>query len=518
VTTIVELVDRASRRYAFRVAVVDGSRRLTFAEVADRSNRLANALLGLSPMPGSRVGLLLSNRLEFMEADFAIAKAGKVKAPINPRLADDERSFILANCDAEVLVTESAEEERVRAMVEGLPDLKHVIVVDRDGSYEDLLAAASHRSPGVAIDPDAPSMILHTSGTTGRPKGATTSQRARVAATLNMLLDEYAAGQGDGMVHMAPMSHGSGSKILAYFMRGGRNLTLSKFDPGMFLRVVAEEMGTSTFVVPTMIRMLLDAPERQTGDLSKIKNITYGGAPMPAALAEEAIDVFGPVLTQVYGSCEAPHPVTVLSRDDHIDDEVNISSAGRPTSGVEVRIVDESGNDVALGDPGEIWIRGENVMTEYWGDPAATEKVFTDGWYRSGDVGTFDERGYVAIVGREREMLISGGLNIYPAEVEAVLHRHRDISEAAVLGVPDDLWGEAVTAVIVPRRGHQPQQDDIVAHCREFLADYKKPRRIVFVESLPKGNTGKVSKQALLELVTGGPDQVAGEWDRRSER
>jgi acyl-CoA synthetase (AMP-forming)/AMP-acid ligase II len=250
-----------------------------------------------------------------------------------------------------------------------------------------------------------------------------------------------------------------------------------------------------------MIRMLLDASELRSYDLSRIRNITYGGAPMPTALAEEALETFGPVLTQVYGSCEAPHPVTVLSKYDHLDMEANLGSVGRPTTGVKVRVVHENAAEVAAGEPGEIWIRGDNVMSGYWDDPDATQKVFADGWYRSGDIGQFDERGYLSIVGREREMLISGGLNVYPAEVEAVLHRHRDISEAAVLGVPDNLWGEAVTAVIVQREGHTANEDDIVQHCRKFLADYKKPRRVIFVESLPKGNTGKVSKQALLEMV-----------------
>jgi len=501
-TSVAELVDRASRRFAARVAVVDGDRHLAFADVGERSSRLANALVALSPSAGSRVAVLMSNRLEFVEVDFAIAKAGKVKAPINPRLADDERRFILSNCGAEVVVTERLEEERVQALRSELPDLKHVIVVDREG-YGDLLTRASARRPRVEIDPDQPSMILHTSGTTGRPMGATTSQRARVAATVNMLLDEFSAGERDGMLHMAPMSHGSGSKILAYFVRGARNVTLAKFDPEAFLQAVASAGVTSTFVVPTMIRLLLDALERRSYDLSNLRNITYGGAPMPTALAEEALAAFGPVLTQVYGSCEAPHPVTVLSKSDHVDGErAHLSSAGQPALGAQIRIVDDEGRDVSTGKPGELWIRGANLMTEYWGDIEATRRVFSDGWYRSGDIAQLAEDGYVSIVGREREMLISGGLNVYPAEVETVLHRHPDISEAAVLGVPDDLWGETVTAVIVTRKGRRASEEDIVRHCKESLADYKKPRRIIFVDSLPKGNTGKVSKQALLEIVT----------------
>jgi acyl-CoA synthetase (AMP-forming)/AMP-acid ligase II len=504
-TTIADLVERSSRRFAQRVAVVDGDRTMTFAEVGDRSARLANALIGLSPSTGSRVAVLMSNRLEFVEADFAIARAGKVKAPINPRLTDDERSFILSNCGAEIVITEKSEVERVQSLRHELPGLKHIVVVDQEDLYGQLLANASARSPSVAIDPDQPSMILHTSGTTGRPKGATTTQRARLAATFNMLLDEFSADERDGMVHVAPMSHGSGSKILAYFIRGARNITLARFDPGMFFSAVTQSGGTSTFVVPTMIRMLLDASELKSTDLSGMRNITYGGAPMPAALAEEALAAFGPVLTQVYGSCEAPHPVTVLSKNDHVDERhVHLSSAGHPATGVQVRIVNGDGQDVPIGEPGEVWIRGENLMSGYWGDTEATRQVFNDGWYCSGDIGQLSPSGFMSIVGRQREMLISGGLNVYPAEVEAVLHRHDGISEAAVFGIPDEMWGEVVTAAIVARTGRTPSEEDIVRHCKDTLAGYKLPRRIIFVDALPKGTTGKVSKLELVEIATAG--------------
>jgi acyl-CoA synthetase (AMP-forming)/AMP-acid ligase II len=504
-TTITDLIERASRRFARRTAVVDGDRQLSFAEVGERSSRLANALLGLSPAKGSRVAVLMGNRLEFVEIDFAIARAGKVKAPINPRLTDSERSYILSNCGAEVLFTDSSERERVESIRHELPDLEHVVIVDAPDSYADLLASASSLAPFVEIDPDDPSMILHTSGTTGRPKGATTSQRARVAATVNMLLDEFLADENDGMVHVAPMTHGSGSKVLAYFTRGARNITLAKFDPGTFVQAVSALGGTSTFVVPTMIRMLLDSPECVPARLSRIRNITYGGAPMPVALAEEAMSVFGPVLTQVYGSCEAPHPVTVLSREDHVAEaHSHLSSAGYPTTGVQIRIVDEHGQDLTEGEAGELWIRGSNVMSGYWRDTEATDQVLRDGWYRSGDVAQLSDSGRVSIVGREREMLISGGLNVYPAEVEAVLHRHQDISEAAVFGVPDALWGEVVTAAIVRRKGRPASEEDILRHCADSLAGYKLPRRITFLEALPKGTTGKVSKMELVEMETRG--------------
>ena len=499
--TIADLVERASMRFATRIAVVDGDRTLTFGEVGDRSTRLANVLIELSPSEASRVAVLMSNRLEVIEVDFAIARAGKVKAPINPRLTDDERRFILSNCGAEIIVTEHAEFDRVASLRHELPALRHVINVDDAASYGDAISRASSLRPAVVIDPNKPSMILHTSGTTGRPKGATTSQHARVMSMLNMLLDEFSPNENDGMVHMAPMSHGSGSKILAFYTRGARNITLPKFDPELFFKAVTTQGGTSTFVVPTMIRMLLDAPTRSNYDLSSIRNITYGGAPMPAALAEEAFNAFGPVLTQVYGSCEAPHPVTALSMSEHVRGENGIlSSAGYPATGVQIRIVNELGEDVVTGEAGELWIRGEHVMMGYWNDEKATSEAFSDRWYRSGDVGTLSETGFLSIVGRERDMLISGGFNVYPAEVEAALHRHRGISEAAVFGTPDQLWGEIVTAAIVVRSGHVATEEEITRHCKEFLADYKLPRHFIFVDTLPKGTTGKVLKQDLVAI------------------
>ena len=501
--TIADLVERASERYAPRVAVVDGERNLTFAEVGDRSVRLANVFLELSPENCSRVAVLLKNRLEVVEVDFAIARAGKVKAPINPRLTDDERRYMIANCGAEIVVTEGVDFERVEALRADLPMLRHVLNIDDHSSYADLMAKASSNRPDVTIELDQPSMILHTSGTTGRPKGATTTQRARVLSAVNMLLDEFMPNENDGMVHVAPMSHGSGSKILPFYIRGARNITLSRFDPELFFKAVTTQGGTSTFLVPTMIRILLDAPSRVNYDLSSIRNITYGGAAMPMALAEEALDAFGPILTQVYGSCEAPHPVTSLSNVDHHSSENgHLSSAGHATTGVQLRIVDSSGENVGPGEPGELLIRGDHLMSGYWNDEKATNDAFVDGWYRSGDVATLSPTGFVSIVGREREMLISGGFNVYPAEVEAALHRHPSISEAAVFGLPDELWGEVVSAAVVVREGHDLSQDDVTNHCRAILADYKLPRRILFVDSLPKGNTGKVHKQELASQAT----------------
>lgn len=513
-TSISTLVDRASRRFAARTAVVDGERALSFAEVGTRSSRLANALVHFDPTLGSRVTLLMGNRLELLEIDFAIAKAGKVKAPLNPRLADAERRYILANCGASIVLTEASEMERVMALRNQLPALLHVVNIDGP-EYDALVAAGSTRSPALDTDPASPSLILHTSGTTGRPKGATLSSRARLAATAHMLLEEFPATPDDGMVHVAPMSHGSGSKVLAYYVRGARNITLRKFEPAAFMRAVAELGGTSTFVVPTMIRMLLDHAAADGKIPSGLRGITYGGSPMPSALAAEAMEVFGPILTQVYGSCEAPHPVTVLSRTDHVcASPAQLSSAGHEVYGVEVRIVDAAGSDVPLGESGELLVRGPNVMNGYWEDPEATAAVLSpDGWYRSGDMARRDSDGFISIVGRERDLVISGGLNVYPAEVESVLHQHPSVSEAAVFGTPHEMWGEAVTAAVVLRQGAVCTHSELVEHCRRHLADYKKPRFVMVVDVLPRGATGKIAKQDLAARFIGGASASGGTTD-----
>jgi acyl-CoA synthetase (AMP-forming)/AMP-acid ligase II len=283
-------------------------------------------------------------------------------------------------------------------------------------------------------------------------------------------------------------------------MCGARNIAVAKFDANGFLDLVERERATASFLVPTMISMLLEARRTNTADLSSLKTITYGGAPIAPAVLREALTVFGNVFVQVYGSCEAPHPVLVLRPEDHVvgpGDEVRLSSVGRVTSGCEVMVADADGNQVPTGTKGEMWIRGANVMRGYWENPVATSEVMVDGWYRTGDVATCNDEGYFHIVDRERDMIISGGLNVYPAEVEAALHAHPAVLECAVFGVPDAAWGEAVQAAVVLREGAEVTEVDLIDHCREVLAGYKKPRSVAFLPELPKGPTGKILKRAL---------------------
>ena len=497
-------MDRAASWFGDAVAVIDGERRLSFQQVAERSSRLANGLLALSPVAGGRVAILMPNRLEFVETDFAIAKAGKVRVPINPRLADAEREYLLLNSGAESVIVDAAFAAFVTEARSRLPDLCNVIVVggpiEEALDYEAFVARGAPSAPAVTYHPDAPNFILYTSGTTGRPTGATATNRSRLAATFNMLEAELDAEPGDAMVHVGSMAHGSGSKLLAHFVRGARNIPVAKFDPEEFLALVQRHRATGTFVVPTMISKLVDAAEHARHDWSSLKTVSYGGAPIAPEQLRRALERFGNVFVQVYGSCEAPHPVMVLRKSDHQvrpGKEARLGSVGREVACTEVRTVGSDGEDTPTGDPGEMWVRGDNVMRGYWNNEAATAEVFRDGWYRTGDVAVRDEDGFCYIVDRIRDMIISGGLNIYPAEVEAALYRHPAVAETAVIGVPDDRWGESVKAFVVLRPGTSATEAEIIEHARANIAGYKKPTSVEFVDSLPHGSTGKILKREL---------------------
>jgi long-chain acyl-CoA synthetase len=516
--TIPELVERSARAYGPRTAVVDGDRRLTFAEVGDRSGRLANVLAGLTAEPGARVAVLMRNRLEYVECDFAIARAGMVKVPINPRLSDDERQYLLADSGASVLITESAERSRVDELVAELDRPPTIVDIDADtagagalGGYEALLGSARREPAALAPDPERLSQLLYTSGTTGRPKGAMLADRCRVTATLMSTSEEFCAGPGDGMIHAGPLSHGSGSKVLTFFTRGAASILLAKFEPAAFFDCVADHGGTSTFVVPTMIQMLVEHASRH-GVPAGLRNITYGGASISRTTLDAALETFGPILTQVFGTSEVPHPITVLRHRDELDPRVAGAPAvptGRLVPAASMRLVDEQAPE-ADDNHGELWVNGAQVMLGYWNNPVATAEALVEGWYRTGDVATVDETGLITIVDRIKDMIISGGLNVYPAEVERVLVQHEGVRDVCVVGVPDERWGEVVSAAVVTRDGSGLDGVTLSEWCDHRLAGYKKPRIVLVVDDLPKGSTAKVSKRAVRELLMQMAPQVTG--------
>jgi acyl-CoA synthetase (AMP-forming)/AMP-acid ligase II len=503
---LAQLFSRAAQQFTARTAVSDARRGLTYAELDERTNRLAHGLIAEDAAADGRVAILMQNRVEFVEGDVACLKAGKTKVPINLRLTEHERRHILEDSGAFCLLTDADNADFAMTMLTAVPSLRTVLVADgtQDSSYERFLSHGSGATAWSAVSGGMASQLLYTSGTTGKPKGAALSFDGRLASSLTMLRDELSIGPTDVMAHVASLSHGSGSKVLPFLLRGGENRLFESFDPEQLLGSVAAGV-TASFMVPTMIQRLVDAYSGQ--DLSGLNQITYGGAPISVSRLREAMDTLGPVFGQVYGSCEAPHPLTVLSKQSHVthyaDDSV-LRSAGIPTLSTIVTVTDSDGHEVANGEIGEIRVRTPSLMTGYWGNPAATGEVMVEGFYRTGDVGFRDPRGFITLVDRDRDVIISGGLNIYPAEVEGVLLQHPEVAEVAVVGGPDEEWGEAVRAFVVRAAGSTVDPASLLTLCQERLAGYKKPRSFEFVDSLPKGATGKILKRQLRDGLWAG--------------
>ena len=499
-------VERALASYGPAPAVVDGDREETYAQLCNRTGRLANALAGMTTNDTGVVAILLDNCLEYIEADVAIIRSGNTKVPINTRLSSDEIDYILRDSQAQILLTDKAHAEFARIAVSGDGPLHSAMIVgsDEPDGYEAALANASERFTVPPMNGSEASVILYTSGTTGRPKGAVASLRSRTASVVNMLASEMEISPGDGMVHVGSLAHGSGSKVLPNLLRGVRNIAMPRFDPNSFFAEVNRVGGTSTFVVPTMIAMLVEAVNNGANIPPSLRSIVYGGAPLDADVMTSAIDMFGPIFIQVYGSCEAPHPVTVLSKADHrraLDERTLLASAGRESLLTSVSVVNEAGETVAPRESGELIVSGETVMTGYLNNQEATDEVLDESAYRTGDVGWKDEDGFVYILDRKRDLIISGGLNVYPAEVERVLSQHADVIEAAVIGVRDNRWGERVVAFISTGAVPESTKAELDELSRTMLAGYKKPREYVFVDSIPKGPTGKILKKDLRDLI-----------------
>jgi acyl-CoA synthetase (AMP-forming)/AMP-acid ligase II len=511
--TAQRLLERALAAYGDRTAVVDGTRRLTYRQLGERSARLGNALLAVGADASRPAAALLPNRAEYIEFDVATARAGITRIGISDRLGTDEARYILEHSGAVALVTTP----ELLAAVDDVPDtVAAVLVVGGTavrelGSpalhpYEEALASASAALAAPRVRPDAPAYILYTSGTTGRPKGATHSHGGRATATLNMLASELATVGASVMVHGGPLTHGSGSKVIAFLAAGGANVVLPRFDPAEFARAVRDHRATHTFLVPTMIQRLLDAGNDVRAAVRSLEQISFGGAPIAPPVFARAIDDFGPILTQVYGSSEAPHPVTLLRPSDYLaaDGERDrlLRSAGRASFATDLRVVDDEGHDVPPGEVGELLVAGDHVLTGYWRDEDATAAAFVgDGWYASGDIVRLDGDGLVTVEDRKRDLIITGGLNVYPSEVERVLAEHPAVREVAVLGYPDDEWGESLVAYVVLAPGGAATENELIEWVRARLASYKKPRRVEFLDGLPMGSTNKVLKKELREAL-----------------
>ena len=504
---LASLLTRAERQFPGNTAIIYGERQVTFAQMGEAANRLASALVQrLGVQKSNRVGILLPNCPEFTMTDWALIRAGLVRVPVNPRLAPSEIEYILKDSGADVVVCDGEYASVIDAVRPNLPEARHFVAIGSASTgllrWEELLAQGQPESIQVDTNMDDPYMILYTSGTTGRPKGATTTVRSRWFTIFTSAENENFVEPSDVMLHVASLGHGSGTKVLNHYVKGATNIYLPKFTAEAFCRTVQRHQVTSTWLVPTVIGMLLDFPDRRNYDLSSLRTIVYGGAPMPVERLKEALQVFGPIFVQVFGLSETPHPIISMSKVDHVAGtpeqlDRRLGSTGRPSIGVDVRLVAEDGREVAPGEVGEIAARGDNVMIGYWGKPEATAEVLKDGWFFTGDLAVADEEGYISIVDRKKDMIISGGYNVYPREVEEALFKHPGVRECAVIGVPDAKWGEAVKAVVSLKPGHSATAEDLMEHCRQWLAGYKKPQSVDLMDDLPKSPNGKILKRDL---------------------
>jgi acyl-CoA synthetase (AMP-forming)/AMP-acid ligase II len=493
-------------------------RRIGYREGAARISRLAWALLKRGA-PGDRVAILMNNRFEGLEIYLAAISAGLVAVPMNTRLHPDEHAFMIEDSGARFVVYGEEFRDHLGSVRAGLGGVRHWIAVGADAGgdapYESLLEGEATTPPDPLIDPDETAWLFYTSGTTGKPKGAMETHRNLITMTEQFLLavlpDVAAA---DVMFHAAPISHGSCSTMYPHLAVGAANcFPLTRhFEPAKIFEAIDAYRATTSFMAPTMINLLTKSTERRHYDLSSLKNIVYGGGPMYVEQLKEAMAAFGNVFVQIFGQAEAPMTITTLPKAEHVtgDDPVKLkrlASAGREPPSVRVRVVGEDDRPVPAGAMGEIVVGGDLVMRGYWNRPEATAETLRGGWLHTGDIGYLDEDGYLYITDRKKDLIISGGSNIYPREVEEVVLTHPAVREVSVIGVPDEKWGEAVKALVVLREGHQASAEELIEHCRARMASYKKPQSVEFLPELPKNANGKILKRALRDRYWAGRDR-----------
>jgi acyl-CoA synthetase (AMP-forming)/AMP-acid ligase II len=491
---------RAARLHGPRPLAVCGDETRSYAEMEARSNRLANALLAGGLAPGDRVGTWLENSIRCIELDFALAKAGLVRVSLNPRLTARECEFILADAGAKAFFHDASFDAQVAEFRASLADLRTVVRIDAArGDYEALLARGGDQAPGLRFDPEHLYCLFYTSGTTGRPKGVMLSHRAILQVSYNLCMETGPWETGEKILLMQPMSHGAGFFVLPYVFKGGCCVIMPQFDPAEVLRLAEAHAIETVKLIPTMLQRILRVPGVEKAKLPKLRAMIYGASPMPNEPLRRAIEVFGPEkLIQIYGQSECPVTLTILPANEHRLDNPHperLTSAGRPWTGVEVRIEDEAGKEVPDGTVGEVVLRGPHMMSGYWKRPELSAETVKDGWLHTKDMGMRDAAGMIYLLGRKDEMIISGGYNIAPREIEDVLYQHGAVQEAAVLGEADPEWGQAVVAYVA-LKDENADLAEILEFAKKPLG-FKRPKRLYVLKELPKNAAGKIQKKGL---------------------
>jgi acyl-CoA synthetase (AMP-forming)/AMP-acid ligase II len=508
---------RAAQSFAERNAITDKKTRITYRTFNEDVNRLAHGMMALGLKKGDRAAMLSLNCHQLLEAFYACFKIGVVAVPFNSRVSMEEIVRMLNHAEASALFIGPEFVDRIDSLITKIKPVQHYIAFLSPSpsmlAYEEFFNY-SEAEPGIDVGLEDLAELRYTSGTTGVMKAAMLPHRSLLAkARKHMLVPGIQIEIDSTICHVAPVTHASGGWVLPFISRGGCNALLPRFDARTLLETIERERVTHLFVVPTMLRVMMDYQQFSDYDISSIRTIVYGASPMPPKQIKRAIEMFGPVFVQGYGQSETGSGFIFLHKEDHVckENPVNLkrlTSVGLPSFECDVKLVDNRDREVQCGEVGEIVQRGPGNMIGYWKDPALTAEIMKDNWIHTGDMAYADENGYIYIVDRKSDMIISGGFNIFPAEVEKILNQHEAVTESAVIGIPDDKWGEAIQAFIVLKPGSSVTEQEILEFSKTRITGYKNPKHIIFVKNLPKDNHGKIQRRSLKERYWAGQDRM----------
>lgn len=500
---------RYGKYYGDKLAVVFGDKGISFAEMTERFNRLANGLLDLGVRSDDTVALLSNNCPQFIEIFIARYELGVTEVTLNTRLSPEEWAYQINETKVNTIFVGEDQIEKLALIHPKLRGVRNFIAISGTPpdmiDYETLLSSSNPKQPNIDVDVSQHKLgrILYTGGTTGTPKGIMLSRGADLAQLRNMLVDLVPdLTPNDVFLGLQPMYHAVRPFFIPCWIRGVTHVIVSDFHPETTFDAIEKEKVTVIKTVPTVLIRLASHPDVRKRDLKSIRTIYYGGSPMPVEKLREAISVFGPVFVQNYGQSESAMTVCFLGKEDHVVEGdpkkvARLASIGRPYSWVEVKIEDDNGKEVASGERGELIVRGDHNMMGYLNMPEESKETLKDGWIRTGDIAVMDDEGYLFLVDRKKDIIISGGENVYPSEVEQVLHQHPAVMEACVFGIPDEQWGESVTAAVALKPGMKAKEEELIDFCKQRLARYKSPKKITFHDNLPKSGMGKIPRREL---------------------
>lgn len=500
------LFEQALTSHGDKTALIYEGQTVSYRELLRAAYRVAQAMVKRGVKPNTRVALIMSNCIEYVMSDMGLILAGGTKVPLNDMLGEKEIAHILQDSGAEMAIVGRNFFEIVSRIQGQLPQLKHLVGVAPAAEcpegflpWEAFQGHEPESPVDVPVSPQDMAIIAYTGGTTGVPKGVVHTQQ-NVVLNLFSHIIELGLQDDERILLMSPLPHSAGVVLQAGLLKGATHFIERAFHPQLVLDRIQEDRITMTFMVPTMIYRVMDQIQGRTYDLSSLRTILYGAAPITVERLKQGLEIFGPVFMQLYGQTEAPNFITRLKKEDHQTDEPyvhRLRSCGKPVLMSQVRIVDDEGREVPRGEQGEIVARTLYNMVGYYNKPELTAETVVDGWLRTGDVGMMDEDGYVYLLDRKKDMIITGGMNVYSTEVENAIQKHPGVSQVAVIGVSHPDWGEAVTAIIVPKPDWTLSKEEIAQLCEQELSKYKRPKAIYFAESLPLTPYGKIDKKML---------------------